>query len=518
MIRASSLHLILALLLAISAGTPALAQDTPNVGGIENTATTPQAPAPSPTAPQPANSDRADSEVDPGDAEDDLPNPGDFNEDIARSEIERSLPPLLPAIRLDDAAFVYSGADPEVAAGVAAWRSSLGGSRDRYGNLINEYYVQAQRPDKTPQRLIDFLARFLSGKRLVAVDPGQLNSLTAAQAAQREAEIQRQLEALRNTRLNPQPAGDNTDSVPPTEPGTGTDTGENVPPLDGNGDQGGSSQPPGNDTTGTTGNGTDTGSQGASGFSTDPISEKDLEQRFGITVSEGDKKFTAAELGLANDVLSKLPDGFYANLDLRRTSVIEINGQKDTNIFGVTRTGPNATTLLEISDKSLSDNPGDRIDFPTPPYSTEESKQLQFMGTLAHELTHNFLRFQPGGQFIADQADSPFIGGEDGWAAKFGWSFDASSQKWSLDESRKDERPTNYAAQDNPTEDICESVMLYLYDPGRLKAASQDRYDFIKNRMKIPSVSGPRQSFPPPRDDPRNNFGAKAHAHAGHIH
>ncbi len=428
------------------------------------------------------------------------PVPGDFAEDVARAEAERLVAQPLPVVRLDNAAFVFSGADPEVAAGVQAWLATQQGPHDKFGNFMGPGYRGSYRPDNVNGQLIQFLANYLRGKRLVAVNAAQADGLSTLQTQNRHNAVEQIVSARREAA-----------SHAATAPGTSTNGSENVPNI-ANGSDNTNGQ---NGSNGSTGSSTGTtGSNGTSGpagptttGSTTPSSAaaRALENKYpGIKIDSQPKEWTADELANLDKTLAAMPKEFWAKCEFRRTSVISVDGRPDDGIFGVTRTGPNVDyTLLEISDRSFSENSRDRIDFPVPPFNEEQSKILQYQGTVAHELTHNYLRHQPGNKFWTDLTQNPLIGGENGWAGKFGWSYDPTSQKWALDRTRMREIPTVYAGSDNPSEDIAESVMLYMYDPQRLRTASQERYDFIRDQMKIPEAGNAPATYPPPRDDPR---------------
>lgn len=507
-----------ALLAETSATSSAATSSTPGTGDIINSGTgqgtstrpdptttaptppsqPPAAPTSAPPTPPPPNPARDGTSASPGSS----PNPGDFAEDVARAEAERAIGAPMPVVRLDKPEFVFSNADPEVAAGVQAWLATLKGPHDQYGNFTGPGFKGSFRPDSVNKQLVAFLANYLAGKRLVAVNPGQASGLATAQDKSRKDAVESIVKARREAA-----------SRAATPPGTGTGTRENVPPIN-NGADGqagnGNSQSSTGTTTRTSSAGSTPGSQPTSSSSSgnqsaSPSTARAVEQKYpGIKVSDQPKAFTTDELGFLDNTLGKLPQSFFDKTEFRRTSVISMNGTPDEQVFGATKTSPDLPlSILELSDRSFSNTADHRVDFPTPPYSTEESKKLQFQGTIAHELTHRFLRFNPGDKFYADMAQNPLISNEDGWAAKFGWSFDPAKQKWALDPSRRREAPTRYAMEDNPSEDMAESVMLFVLDPQRLRAASPERYAFVRDRLKVAEQPEATTTFPPPKNDPR---------------
>ncbi|MBI3891496.1 MAG: hypothetical protein HY303_08205 [Candidatus Wallbacteria bacterium] len=405
-------------------------------------------------------------------------------------------------MRLDKPEFVFSNADPEVAAGVQAWLATLQGPHDKYGNFMGPGFKGSFRPDSVNSKLIAFLATYLAGKRLVALSAGQATGLAAAQEKSRQDAVDNIVKSKRDAA-----------SRPATPPGTGTGARENVPNIKdgtssrtstGTTTKTSTSTPPTSNPISSTGKSKTTSSTSGSSGNPKPANTL-LEQKFGgVRIDDQPKAFSSEELGFLDDALAKVPASFYERTELQRTGVLSMNGSADEQVFGLTRTGADLPrSAVQISDRSESPNSEDRIDFPTPPYSAEESKRLEFEATVDHELTHRFLRFNPGDKLYTDINQNPLISGENGWAAKFGWSFDPGKQKWSLDPVRKREAPTRYAMEDNPSEDMAESVMIYLHDPQRLRSASPERYAFVRDRLKVPEQPDAAQTYPPPRSDPR---------------
>ncbi|MBI3894067.1 MAG: hypothetical protein HY303_21320 [Candidatus Wallbacteria bacterium] len=138
----------------------------------------------------------------------------------------------MPVIRLDDARFVFSGADADVSAGVQAWLATLKYSHDSYGNFKGAGYRGSFRPEKVNRQLVQFLARFLSGRRLVAVSAQQATSLGALQDKSRRDAIEDSVRARREVATRAS-----------TPPGTGTGPTENIPSLGSGGDNRGSGKP-----------------------------------------------------------------------------------------------------------------------------------------------------------------------------------------------------------------------------------------------------------------------------------
>jgi len=53
---------------------------------------------------------------------------------------------------------------------------------------------------------------------------------------------------------------------------------------------------------------------------------------------------------------------------------------------------------------------------------------------------------------------------------------------WHLFGAQGNNPPTNYG-NTNPLEDMSESVMLYMYEPQKLKDSSIQRYNFIRDHI-----------------------------------
>jgi hypothetical protein len=111
----------------------------------------------------------------------------------------------------------------------------------------------------------------------------------------------------------------------------------------------------------------------------------------------------------------------------------------------------------------LTDAASNPVDFNDP--------RAQYKGTLAHELTHGLTNgFDPRSCKAYDNwRDNPLM---QEWGKAVGWDATLTSLP---DDSKA---PTDYA-KTNAKEDLSESVMLYLYDPDRLKKKSPERHAFI---------------------------------------
>ena len=70
------------------------------------------------------------------------------------------------------------------------------------------------------------------------------------------------------------------------------------------------------------------------------------------------------------------------------------------------------------------------------------------------------------------------------WAKLGGWSRDSSESGWSTTKERS-EFVTDYAYEENPNEDIAESIGYYFVYPDKLRSCCPEKYEFIHNRIML---------------------------------
>jgi len=128
-------------------------------------------------------------------------------------------------------------------------------------------------------------------------------------------------------------------------------------------------------------------------------------------------------------------------------------------------------------------------DFPAPPFDENSGREAEFGGTLVHEMTHRHLSTDAQGNYVDDLGDKEAVAQ---WATQFGWQ--ASGGGWTCNQPNA--CVTQYASDVNPEEDICESVMMYVFWPNKLKYISQAKYDFVKNVLGV-AESGRNSPYPP---------------------
>ena len=70
------------------------------------------------------------------------------------------------------------------------------------------------------------------------------------------------------------------------------------------------------------------------------------------------------------------------------------------------------------------------------------------------------------------------------WAKLGGWSRDSSESGWSTTKERS-AFVTDYAYEENPNEDMAESIGFYFVYPDKLRSCCPEKYEFIHNRIML---------------------------------
>jgi hypothetical protein len=448
------------------------------------------------------------------------PNPGRVPRQITREEAERLLPPPLPIVNIANPHLVYNSPDEVIRAAVADWLGRIKQPHDQFGNLITPNYRSAQVPDRVDAGLIRHILEFSRGRRLIAFSAAAVAGIVNQQQNERQDLVDQiivnggRLPANANLPFSePFRPGQNT-SIPGTGGGDGSSGGTGGGGTGGTGGGGtggggGSNTPVGggnenvpnlNNNNGSTGGGTGGGGTGGGTVA-------ELETKYGIRIASQPKPFTAEELQLLDRTLAMLPRSFYQGTTFERHSIqTDASGQTNPNVFAdATNTGA-TSGRLRVYDLANSTNASQHVDFTTPPFDANEGRRLQYMATIAHELTHIFQFYGEGRRFTSTD-ENPRV---QSWARTFGWTFDSANQRWQFDQNRRQERPTNYAVgtAENPTdpaEDMAESMMFYLLDPARLRqtatAASANgtsRFNFIRDQLQVVQQPDAPVTQPPP--------------------
>ncbi len=223
---------------------------------------------------------------------------------------------------------------------------------------------------------------------------------------------------------------------------------------------------------------------------------------YGITVEDTfsadpniSKSWSYEELILLDDVLKELPPRFLKKLAVTRIvrSVRDpdhpdwVGGHYPCDGAVGKEPCTVATAAIRIYDGAFK--PFDFTDDP--------NGYKQFKGTILHELTHalqssnefypepqqELLRSCYSSTLLQNYMDAtrpvtnmgdPAFWGNNGW--------DLVAGRWKLTGATGNQTPTNYA-RTNPAEDLCESVMMYVYEPQKLQNNSTKRYDFIRDNI-----------------------------------
>lgn len=90
---------------------------------------------------------------------------------------------------------------------------------------------------------------------------------------------------------------------------------------------------------------------------------------------------------------------------------------------------------------------------------------------IAHEKTHFLWEFVFTDQLKQD------------WTNLSGWFEDPKSESGWSNTKDKSEFVSNYAYENNPNEDMAESLGYYLVYPDKLRSCSSEKYEFIHNRI-----------------------------------
>jgi hypothetical protein len=180
------------------------------------------------------------------------------------------------------------------------------------------------------------------------------------------------------------------------------------------------------------------------------------------------KEFTDKEKKNINEVLDK-----YKPILKCKNSPVKQIGRTNKAISKNGKCRAETDTMGEWFEDSgtviLTDAANNPVDF--------DDAETQFKGTAAHEIAHGLLdNFDPRTcTSYENSSDNPLM---KEFHKAAGWDPTGTT----LTETDDDKAPTDYA-KTNDEEDLSESMMLYLYDPDKLKDASPARYEFCKKLL-----------------------------------
>jgi len=376
----------------------------------------------------------------------------------ATAQAQAQLPEPPRVLDVTDPAVVYT----TLADGVAAWRASLGVDCDQWGNVRGAWYVTASRPDFVPASLVAFLLQFYAGSPDVALAMGPAG--VAATTVDLQDDYNHRVGELANTFL--------TDAAATT----GAPASENVPDL----------------AAGTTAAGQ--GTSPAAAAEPRPgqaLTRAQLEERYAIHIKDGNAVWTDDYLAALQTALERLPRDFWGpltrsypergeqKLDIRMISSLGEGNEAGSTTAG-SWTVKDGEEYVSVSATSwhLTDA------FPPESFDEAAGSFANFAGTIVHELTHRRLACDEEGNYYQDDMDNPLAAD---WAKRFGWQSDGKGG-WAVDRATC---VTGYATT-NPEEDICESVMMYVMWPAKLKAVNPAKYAWIRNNFHIAERSDDR--------------------------
>ncbi len=239
------------------------------------------------------------------------------------------------------------------------------------------------------------------------------------------------------------------------------------------------------------------------------ITQAYLYAAYGVRVIDSPSKdddpssWTLSELRLLNDVLKELPAQVVEKM---ASSVTFIRSQAAAAGQGSENTSRLATYLscdLEISPSCKPPSASIRIfDQAHVPFdfANDPDGDMQFKATIVHEMTHALQgerQTTPASartphaeatlpsaslldDWIAATRTVTVTSDPNYWSDQNGWQL--MPDTWIFFDVRGNQLPTDYAAT-GPSEDLAESVMLYVFDPTRLMNRSSARYAFIRDRI-----------------------------------
>lgn len=254
------------------------------------------------------------------------------------------------------------------------------------------------------------------------------------------------------------------------------------------------------------------------GFNTvikEAITSEYIYNTYGIRVQDsfGDDQWVQTswsdqELILLNDVLKELPPEMIKEMAISRIVRNKVSLDKDGNPQpGINGTyfpcgSPpekdcNSTSgTIRIFDSALNGGL----------FSNDPQGIKKFKGVILHELIHALQYKKDDTSIYSNQKYSYYNGSyspllqnymdairpvtnindpgfnnvDNGWF--YGHYPQQADQWYLLGSTGGNAPPTNYGLK-NPKEDMCDSVMMYVYEPEKLKASSMPRYNFIRDQI-----------------------------------
>lgn len=245
------------------------------------------------------------------------------------------------------------------------------------------------------------------------------------------------------------------------------------------------------------------------------ITSEYIYNTYGIRVQDsfGDDQWAQTswsdqELILLNDVLKELPAGMIKEMAIsriiRNTVSLDKDGNPQPGINGSyfpcgspPEKDCNSTSgTIRIFDNALNGGL----------FSNDPQGIKKFKGVILHELIHALQYKKDDTSIYSNQKYSYYNGSyspllqnymdairpvtnindpgfnnvDNGWF--YGHYPQQADQWYLLGSTGGNTPPTNYGLK-NPKEDMCDSVMMYVYEPQKLKDSSMQRYNFIRDQI-----------------------------------
>ncbi|MCX6053412.1 MAG: hypothetical protein NTZ74_00570 [Chloroflexi bacterium] len=220
-----------------------------------------------------------------------------------------------------------------------------------------------------------------------------------------------------------------------------------------------------------------------------PVSIEYLSTTYGIEVSNlnaqgGQKEWSEHELSLLNDVFKELPKEILESMEIGK--IARFNQDYDgsipkPNVFGAFFPASGTIRIFDFASTSFD-------------FENDPNGDTQFKATVLHEMIHAVQYRKDQYSSYNNPFKSPLVQTymdaitpltaidkgiwKDGWVS-YEWRGDYA---WENIGGAENNPPTNYG-NTNPTEDMSESVMMYVYAPQKLRDSSMLRYNFIKDQM-----------------------------------
>ena len=214
----------------------------------------------------------------------------------------------------------------------------------------------------------------------------------------------------------------------------------------------------------------------------------------------GQKVWSEHELSLLNDVLKEIPPDLLKNMALtsfvRSQYNLDANGNPKPTTFGAYFCC-GSSGVADMSGSSAAIRVFDQASSPFD-FTNDPGGDTQFKATILHEMIHAMQYRRDQYSVYDNPYKSPLLQTymdatlplhavdtgiwENGWTWYEARGAGGDWKLWSTIDTAGNKPPTDYGKK-NPLEDMCESVMIYVYDPQRLKDSSMLRYNFIKDQM-----------------------------------